>query len=62
MLMCVFVHSRFVENPSIGSWETNSCFFRGVLSHSSTTVNVETESKLIEHQGGKTLREDVGEL
>jgi hypothetical protein len=29
MLMCVFVHSRFVENPSIGSWETNPCFLRG---------------------------------
>jgi hypothetical protein len=30
--MCVFVHSRFVENPPIGSWETNPCFFSGVLS------------------------------
>jgi hypothetical protein len=35
MLMCVFVHSRFIENPSVGSWDTNPCFFRrgGVLSH-----------------------------
>jgi hypothetical protein len=36
MLMCVFMHSRFVENPSVGSWYTNPCFFRGwgeVLSH-----------------------------
>jgi hypothetical protein len=32
MLMCVFVHSCFVENPPVGSWETNPCFFRGVLS------------------------------
>jgi hypothetical protein len=31
MLMCVFVHPRFIENPPIGSWETNLCFFRGVL-------------------------------
>jgi hypothetical protein len=28
MLMCVFVHSRSVENPSIGS-KKNPCFFRG---------------------------------
>jgi hypothetical protein len=32
MLMCVFAHSRFIENPRIGSWETSPCFFRGVLS------------------------------
>jgi hypothetical protein len=30
--MCVFVHSRFVENPLVESWETNPCFFKGVLS------------------------------
>jgi hypothetical protein len=28
MLICVFVHSRFIENPSVGSWETNPCFFK----------------------------------
>jgi hypothetical protein len=27
--MCVCVHSRFIENPLIESWETNPCFFRG---------------------------------
>jgi hypothetical protein len=27
--MCVFVHSRFIENPTVGSSETNPCFFRG---------------------------------
>jgi hypothetical protein len=32
MLMCVFTHYRFIENPPVGSWETNSCFLRGVLS------------------------------
>jgi hypothetical protein len=32
MLMCMFVHSRFVENPPVGSWETNLCFSGGVLS------------------------------
>jgi hypothetical protein len=32
MLICVFVHSRFIENPLVGSWETNLCFFRWVLS------------------------------
>jgi hypothetical protein len=32
MLMCVFTHSRFIENLSVGSWETNPHFFRGVLS------------------------------
>jgi hypothetical protein len=26
--MCVFVHSRFIENPPIWSWETNPSFFR----------------------------------
>jgi hypothetical protein len=26
--MCVFAHSRFVENPPIWSWETNSSFLR----------------------------------
>jgi hypothetical protein len=26
--MCVFAHSRFVENPSIWSWETNPSFLR----------------------------------
>jgi hypothetical protein len=31
-------------------------------SHNSTTLDVETRSKLIEHQGGETLHEDVGEL
>jgi hypothetical protein len=31
-------------------------------SHNSATVNVETGSKLIEHRGGETLCEDVGEL
>jgi hypothetical protein len=29
MLMCVFANSRFIENPLIGSWETNPCLFRG---------------------------------
>jgi hypothetical protein len=33
MLMCVFAHSRFVENPPVESWETNPCLFMGVLSH-----------------------------
>jgi hypothetical protein len=32
MLICVFVHSRFIENPLVGSWETNPCFFRGIMS------------------------------
>jgi hypothetical protein len=27
----VFLHSRFIENPSVGSWETNPYFFKGVL-------------------------------
>jgi hypothetical protein len=26
--MCVFAHSRFVENPPTGSWETNPSFLR----------------------------------
>jgi hypothetical protein len=26
--MCVFVHSRFIENPLIWSWETNPSFLR----------------------------------
>jgi hypothetical protein len=26
--MCVFVHSRFIENPLILSWETNPSFLR----------------------------------
>jgi hypothetical protein len=26
--MCVFVHSRFIENPPIWSWETNPSFLR----------------------------------
>jgi hypothetical protein len=30
--------------------------------HNSATANVETGSKLIEHRGGKTLREDVDKL
>jgi hypothetical protein len=25
----MFVYSRFIENPSIWSWETNPCFFKG---------------------------------
>jgi hypothetical protein len=33
MLMCVFAHSRSIENPPIESWEINPCFFRGGLSH-----------------------------
>jgi hypothetical protein len=31
-------------------------------SHNSVTADVETGSKLIEHRGGETLREDVDEL
>jgi hypothetical protein len=31
-------------------------------SHNSTTADVETEPKLIKYRGGKTFREDVGEL
>jgi hypothetical protein len=31
-------------------------------SHNSATADVETGSKLIEHWGGETFREDVGEL
>jgi hypothetical protein len=27
--MCVFKHSRFIENPLVGSWKTNPCLFRG---------------------------------
>jgi hypothetical protein len=30
--MCVFVHSRFNEDPPVESCETNPCFFRGGLS------------------------------
>jgi hypothetical protein len=30
--------------------------------HNSATADVETGSKLIEHQGGKAIREDVDEL
>jgi hypothetical protein len=28
MLMCVFAHSRFIENPPIRSWETTPSFLR----------------------------------
>jgi hypothetical protein len=38
VLVCVFVHSHFIENPPVGSWETNPCFFRGVLSHKCSLV------------------------
>jgi hypothetical protein len=30
--VCVFVHSRFIENPPIRSWETNPLIFEVVLS------------------------------
>jgi hypothetical protein len=33
--MCVFMHSCFIENPPVGSWETNPCFFWSVLSQES---------------------------
>jgi hypothetical protein len=32
------------------------------LGHNLATADVETGFKLIEHRGGKALREDVGEL
>jgi hypothetical protein len=48
MLMCMFVHSRFFENPLIGSWETNPCFFRGVLSHDEPTQTAKDLHKLLE--------------
>jgi hypothetical protein len=32
MLMYMFMHSRSIENQSIGYWETNPYFSRGVLS------------------------------
>jgi hypothetical protein len=28
LYVCVFVHSRFIENPPIWSWETNPSFLR----------------------------------
>jgi hypothetical protein len=31
-------------------------------SHNSTTADVETELKLIEHRGGEAIREDVNKL
>jgi hypothetical protein len=34
MLMCVFAHSRFIENPLIWSWEMNHYFFRGFCHNS----------------------------
>jgi hypothetical protein len=34
ILMCVFVHSRFNEDPPVESCETNPCFFRGGVCHS----------------------------
>jgi hypothetical protein len=43
MLMCVFMDSRFIENPPIRSWEINPYFFRGVLSQ-----------LVSEHDRGKT--------
>jgi hypothetical protein len=30
--------------------------------HNSVTAHVETGSKLVEHRGGETIHEDVGEL
>jgi hypothetical protein len=32
MLMCLFAHSRFIENRPVASWETNPYLFRGGLS------------------------------
>jgi hypothetical protein len=47
MLMCVFTHSRFIENLPVGSWETNPCFFRGVLSHPQSNSQVEHSNGMI---------------
>jgi hypothetical protein len=44
MLICMLTHSRFVENRPVGSWETNPCFFRGVLSHLALNFSVQTTS------------------
>jgi hypothetical protein len=41
MLICVFTHSRFIENPSVGSLETNPCFFMGGLSQCSELGGVD---------------------
>jgi hypothetical protein len=58
MLMCVFVHSRFVENPPIGSWEINLCFFRWVLSQ----VPILMQESLESFNGASLLRWAVAGL
>jgi hypothetical protein len=46
MLMCVFAHSCFIKNPSVGSWETNPCFFRGVC-HTGDHENEEADLEML---------------
>jgi hypothetical protein len=40
MLMCVFAHSCFIENPSVGSWETNPCFLGGFCHNNIRGYNI----------------------
>jgi hypothetical protein len=47
MLMCVFVHSYFIENPLVGSWEKTPAFLRGFCHswhQSKIRVNTHTEA------------------
>jgi hypothetical protein len=55
----VFVHCRFVENPLLGSWETNPCFFRGggVLSQLAS----EQDHGKIHMKASKNCNKVVGE-
>jgi hypothetical protein len=45
--MCVFAHSRFIENPPIRSWETNPSFLvdltitHMVLVHERTALSID---------------------
>jgi hypothetical protein len=43
--LCVFAHSRFVENPPIWSWETKPLIFEVVLSQALTTQSTSTQNK-----------------
>jgi hypothetical protein len=55
MLMYAFVRSHFVENPQVGSWETNPYFFgRGSVTYPAVKpVTIPATSPFIPHCTGK---------
>jgi hypothetical protein len=60
-LSCTYAEDSLTHYTDVNLIQHNT-FNTSPRSHNSTTADVETGSKLIEHRGGEAIREDIGEL